>query len=733
MLRLTLAQKGVTAVTVLLLFELILIGSLANLLHETEVKLTRANEVRTVISHLNRLANLFHLTTIGINRVIQHQVISHETEQQSLNSVIFKTKYFNYVQQIPNEFAVLKELLKSSPRELAVIQDIEDVCMRGLKMMEDCRRAWFERDLTMHLTYAGRLQQMGDYMVARENRLLEDYAKLEESAVLKESESRQNLEKMLVFGGILNVLGAVSLALVFTRNITDRLRTLKQNSSRLAMGKELHSIMEGTDEIAQLDQVFHNMAETLDAAARKERAIIDNASDLICSIDKNGRFATVSCAAENILGLGQSDVVGQRFLQIVADEDKMRTKELMAEISSSGNNLTFENTLIDAQGKPIESLWSVQWSAPDQTWFCVIHDITVRKREELLIKSSEERIRAVIENLPIGVITLDTDGTIQSVNSMTANIFHADQSMLLNEPISKLLDCRKESLLEILEVLSDLRAGKTLERDGRRLSGARFPVSITASKYDSFEGERLLVSVQDITERREIEQLKQEFVAMISHDLRTPLTSIGGTLTLLLEGIYGPLEGKGTKRVEDAQRSVERLIGLVSDLLDLEKLEAGKLTVVFEACNLSTVVDRAISSVQAYAEQNMIVIESNTCDSIVSADSDRLVQVLVNLISNAIKFSNPGNKVSIAVMKSNEQAKVAVSDCGRGIPPEFQEAIFEKFKQVKVSDGKRTMGSGLGLSICKAIIESHQGKIGVESDGKSGSTFWFEVPTKQIT
>ncbi|MBX9721328.1 MAG: HAMP domain-containing histidine kinase [Candidatus Obscuribacterales bacterium] len=231
---------------------------------------------------------------------------------------------------------------------------------------------------------------------------------------------------------------------------------------------------------------------------------------------------------------------------------------------------------------------------------------------------------------------------------------------------------------------------------------------------------------------KELEQIKQQFVAMISHDLRTPLTSLQMFLGMLSDGTYGELNQTGTKRVAIAERSITRLISLINDLLDFEKLQAGQFTLAMTEIELSQVIGRSIDAVNSFAEQHEVSLIAEATEITVNADGDRLIQVLVNLISNAVKFSPAKGVVTVSARKLDDSVELRVKDQGRGIPKEFQETVFERFKQVKTTDATEKGGTGLGLAICKALVEAHGGRIGVESEDGKGATFWLTVPSKSL-
>jgi signal transduction histidine kinase len=266
------------------------------------------------------------------------------------------------------------------------------------------------------------------------------------------------------------------------------------------------------------------------------------------------------------------------------------------------------------------------------------------------------------------------------------------------------------------------------EFDALKRIGEDFPIEMSLSELETAEGKRYLANILDVSERREVERLKKEFVSTVSHELRTPLTSIRGSLTLLNVGALGALPDQAKKVVGIAERNTIRLITLINDILDIEKLEAGKLDMVFDMIPLSNVLERSDQAVRAFAEQNGIRLEITPTAASVYADGDRLVQVLVNLISNAVKFSPKGAAVTITVEEIPNWVEVKVIDRGRGIPPKYKGLLFQRFQQVEASDSRKKGGTGLGLAICKGIIEAHSGNIGVESEEGKGSVFWFRIP-----
>ncbi len=231
--------------------------------------------------------------------------------------------------------------------------------------------------------------------------------------------------------------------------------------------------------------------------------------------------------------------------------------------------------------------------------------------------------------------------------------------------------------------------------------------------------------LNDITERK---RLENEFISLVSHELRTPMTSTIGALDLLNSGKLGALSDRGKKILQVAIRNSERLIRLVNDILDLERMKSGKIGIELRQCNLEPLLVQAIEIMQAMAEKAQVKLLLEPCSVTLNLDSDRILQTLTNLLSNAIKFTEPGGKVRLKAGVKEDRCWIVVQDTGRGIPEAKLESIFERFQQVDASDSRSKGGTGLGLAICRHIIKEHGGKIWVKSILGKGSAFYISLP-----
>jgi signal transduction histidine kinase len=229
-----------------------------------------------------------------------------------------------------------------------------------------------------------------------------------------------------------------------------------------------------------------------------------------------------------------------------------------------------------------------------------------------------------------------------------------------------------------------------------------------------------------------LEQLRKDFVQMVSHDLRTPLTSINMLLSMLGQDRFGKLDEQGYKAVNRAQSNADYLIKLVSDLLDAEKLESGDLEIELQATSVATIIRKVVDATQDASRAQKVKVLTEIQEGGLIADEDRLVQVLINLVSNAVKYSQPDSQVTIRGAVGPDAAQFSVIDHGPGIPENQREAIFQRYKQLSQPKNLKKRGFGLGLAICKSLVDAHKGKIWLESEVGKGSTFSFTIPKLKV-
>ncbi|MDJ0576327.1 MAG: ATP-binding protein [Xenococcaceae cyanobacterium MO_234.B1] len=362
------------------------------------------------------------------------------------------------------------------------------------------------------------------------------------------------------------------------------------------------------------------------------------------------------------------------------------------------------------------------------------------RNSEASLRESERRWRSLLENVRLLVISWDREGKIEYVNPFLLELTNYN----LTEVIGKnwftnfLSSGEQEQAKAIHNQILQPSFSSSLYYQQK----VTFPTSETertiawnCTQLRNTQGEPIGVTCigEDITEQQEIQKKKDEFISVVSHELRTPLTAIRGALALLAENKVAPQTEEGKHLLQIANSSSEHLVKLVNDLLELEHLESGTIELVKAEVNTKELMLRALDRVQILANKAKVEIEIVESDINFQADGDRLIQVLTNLLSNGIKFSEPNSTITLSAVAYNKPSPsilFAVQDHGRGIPSDKLESIFERFNQVDASDSKRKGGTGLGLAISRNIIEQHGGKIWAESVYGEGSTFYFTTPTK---
>jgi len=350
----------------------------------------------------------------------------------------------------------------------------------------------------------------------------------------------------------------------------------------------------------------------------------------------------------------------------------------------------------------------------------------------------EQTIQAILEAAVSPIITIDGHGKVQQANSATSAMFGYSREELVGSNVSMLMRDEDRSrhdgyLATYLNTGKRHIIGIGREVYGVRKDGTEVPVHLAVGEVGR-KGRRLYTGIlTDLTELKKVERLKSDFVSTVSHELRTPLTSIKGSLGLLRSSALGDLSGQARMMVDIAYNNSDRLVRLINDILDIEKIEAGKLSFEFQLTGLAPFLARAIEANRNYADDFGVRLELAEVDAdlVVETDPDRLMQVMTNLLSNAAKFSPRGGVVTLEACRAGDVARISVTDRGGGIPLAFQETIFGKFSQADTSDTKDKGGTGLGLAITKAIVEAHGGTIGFRTAEGAGTTFQIELPVVQ--
>ncbi len=575
--------------------ELTFITVLLTLSHQLEDELLAETTGRKLVSTINDFHNSVNKSADAIGILIQFR------DSAAINT------YKQYLALGKSQVATLKGMLADNPQRLERVLKLEQLLDKTVKNTDAVVNGVQGNASVTEIAHSVVASK-----VASDNLLscLNALAMTEQSAldrrVANLDAHREIVRNALMLGAFINVLMAIVASLLITGKMTRRLYQLIDNSVRIASNQQLPPPLQGTDEIAHLDKVLRSMAHELTQTMRKQRSILDNSTEVICSISEQKIFSDVNPAVSAVWGYSPDNVIGLKCVSIVHPDD-VQAFHAAFDAAKTGMQNTFENRIIKNDGSAATMSWSVRWAPEESSLFCVVHDIS---------------------------------------------------------------------------------------------------------------------------ERKELEKLKQEFVGIVSHELRSPLTSLHIKLQTLGSGAKGELPAAVAEDISRAEKNVKQMIRLTDDLLDLERLESGKWHMLFRKRSILSIVDDAVQTVQALLDSKNIGLVLPTEDVIAMIDGEKIMQVVINILSNAIKFAPEGTSITIAIAPIKERVEVNISDQGPGISEEDQLIIFNRFQQVNQHDSQ-AKGSGLGLSISTEIIKAHGGTIGVESRLGEGSSFWFRIPIKQ--
>ncbi|MFZ5479456.1 MAG: ATP-binding protein [Myxococcota bacterium] len=472
------------------------------------------------------------------------------------------------------------------------------------------------------------------------------------------------------------------------------------------------------------------------AAREQLQDLLDNATDLIQSVGPDGRILYTNRSWRLTFGYEESEVRDLRMWDVIAPESRDHCRVLFERLVDGEDVGPIEAEFLARDGRRVwvEGNVNVRVVAglPTVTRG-IFRDVTARRaaqfeRQATLEKlaRSDARLRALVDAIPDATFRVDAGGLILEARASKEFPILHDPATLIGQSIEAKLppEVAERYRSSIREVLADgeMRVFEyDLEVDG--VARAREARLVRCGEHEA------MCFVRDVTERRRLDRMKNEFVSTVSHELRTPLTSIRGSLGLLEGGAVGDMDEEARSLVRMARQNADRLVRLVNDILDLEKMEAGRLHLSLGEVDAAGVLGAAVAALGGVAQNAGVSVVVEPADGTFLADRDRVVQVLVNLLSNALKYTPPGRTVRLrGGPAGGGHIRFEVRDEGPGFPSERVGELFERFRQLDASDRRAKGGTGLGLAISRAIVEQHGGRIGAESEEGRGATFWFELP-----
>lgn len=475
--------------------------------------------------------------------------------------------------------------------------------------------------------------------------------------------------------------------------------------------KDLVSVLQQCADAVKVELIVRNFEES----GRDAKSLAGIKAKFLTS--KEARERILAPLKERLLSLGVSE---REFDQAFAAEEKPAPKRAQAE-TGTAEELSELRGLKERYEQEIKTL----------------------KGELVRAEGHKERLENIIGSLAEGLVVVDNEGKIQMMNPAAEKLLGMGQTEGLGVPIGQSLKAEhivaltKGPLLDESNEVTKEIAVQSIDDETRKILQA------SSAVIENEQGQTvgMVAVLSDVTKQKKLDEMKSKFVAHVSHELRTPLLAIEQSLQILMAKETGAPSPEQEKFLEIAERNISRLSRLVNDLLDVAKIEAGEMKVKpisFKMCDL---VHHVVDTVRGWAESKKIKLEERmpAADIEVEADPDRLIQVVTNLLGNAVKFTPDGGKITLEVDPTHREAQISeepsiaisVQDTGVGIPPEDQERIFRKFEQGNLPPPSEGVGStGLGLTIAKEIVELHKGKIWVESKPGEGSRFVFVIPRR---
>jgi PAS domain S-box-containing protein len=485
---------------------------------------------------------------------------------------------------------------------------------------------------------------------------------------------------------------------------------------------------------------FLNAIHDLTEGKKEEerfRLVVESAPNAMVLINKEGRIALVNSQTEKLFGYPREELIDNKVEMLIPSRFKghhptYRTAFFDSpKTRSMGGGRDLFAVRKDGTEFPVEIGLNPMETPEGPLVLAAIIDITERKK-------AEERFRLVVESAPNAMVLINEEGIVTLVNSETERLFAYDRSELIGRAVEFMIPIRFRTkhpgytkMFFAKPQTRSMGAGRDLF--AMRKDGSEFPVEIGLNPIESPEGPMVLASIIDITERKlqESNRLKSEFLANMSHELRTPMNSILGFSELLIDKKVGELNIKQLDYLNDIYASATHLLQLINNVLDLSKIESGKVQLATEMFNLSEAIEGVTKIVKPIADKKGIVLNQNlsVVIDLVTLDKNKFRQILYNLLSNAIKFNKPNGSVTIETeMLPNDKFTLRVKDSGIGIEAENIKKLFIPFVQLDTGIARQHEGSGLGLALTKSIVALHNGEIKVESIPGIGSTFSIVMP-----
>lgn len=472
------------------------------------------------------------------------------------------------------------------------------------------------------------------------------------------------------------------------------------------------------------------------------RAYVETANDMVYTVDLEGYLTYMNSYGQKLLGCTREEIIGRSYLEFVSPLYREKTTQAFANLMQTGELRDFEFVLMTMHGTEIFLEVNGKLLFRDDKLIGgmgIGRDVTERKRIEKQLQIFSRAVESAYDS----TVIIDLNGKIMYTNSAASRIFHWQSDMLIGAHAAIFYPERSQTEWLIEQAIAGGWSGEVI---CNRRNGDSFPALVSVSPVLDERNRPTAVSMitRDITQQKQTEaelaakhdelerasQMKSDFLANMSHELRTPLTSILGFSSILQKQIFGALNSKQQIYIHQIYQSGQHLLGLINDVLDLSKVEAGQLRLELAPIVIDEICEKTLALVSEQARLKDLTVNAAVQPGLepLMADELRLRQMLLNLLSNAIKFSNEGGEIGLTVQSNGEFLDLSVWDQGIGIPEEKQHLLFKPFQQVDGSLSRKHEGTGLGLALTKKLAELHAGTVVMQSKEGEGSQFTIRLP-----
>jgi len=719
--------------------QIIYVATVFTMVEQTSSQVAEQQEARRALSSIGRLMRSVQDLIICMGR---GEILGAEGSE---------VQYLGLLESLNRELRSLKTTLANKSQYAHTIAEIETTCQAIPEIYEELhgkknghghergrkkrRRKRLRESLRFHMEDKVMIMGKSDiewlrvYMsasevLARLEAIQADYRQVE-----KEAQEHLKFQSSLLFNAALfmgfaaTVLVAFLLYHIFISGIVARLRMITNTLDDIADGKPLQDTSSveadsAPDEVGHLALELQSMERALRNIRSKEKTLLENAASCICSIDEHGKFVKVSHASTILWGVAPDELLGTALIDLVEKADVDYVDEKLKELFRTRRPVTFEcRVRQSSEGAGLEFAWTASLATDQNLAVCVAHDVT--KRNEILrqIKQRETEFRAMVDCMPIALITCDQLNAISSINPATQRMLKYSPQDLLGKKLSTLLFGGTKSGIATNEQMNEVLSTAekhTIELLVSKADGSRLPVEFSSSQYELHDSRVRLATFKDVSARFEIETGKKELVAMISHDLRSPLTAIHCTLELLGCDKKRTSEEdlKNAEDVSRAEKIVFSIVNVLNDFLDLEKFQAGLVALELDELAISELMSELREELGSRDKPVHFSFdqEAEVLETRVKVDFSRMLFALSTIIPVIDCFSEETLELEIA--RSGEQIHMVIKN--GNIPEHIENALQSPYVFLSDTELNGVVSSGLSLSLSRAIIAAHSGSLHID-------------------